>query len=314
MNSSAAAPALVVVGSLNLDLVVRAPRLPQPGETLHGDSLDLVSGGKGANQAVAAARLGARTALVGRVGDDAFGVRLRDALSAAGVDIAPVEVTPQTTSGVALITVDAAGQNAIIVIGGANSWLTPDDVERQRARIAAADALLLQLEVPLPTVTRAARVARAAGVWTVLDPAPAPSCALPDELYEVDCFTPNQTEAETLTGRPVRSVAEAVQAAAILAERGARTVVIKLGELGAVWRDEGGRTGHVPAPSVNVVDTTAAGDAFTAALAYGVAAGVGLEEAVRWGCAAGALAVTKAGAQPALPTAAEVRDLLGRSP
>ena len=306
----AAAPRLVVLGSINMDLVARVERLPRAGETVAGRELLQIPGGKGANQAVAAARLAAATVMVGRVGDDAFGERLRKALSASSVSVEHVKVVPDCSSGVALIGVEDSGQNAITIVSGANGHLTPRDVQDVEHVIAAAEALLLQLEVPLDTVTAAAAAAQRHGVLAILDPAPAPQQGLPDPLFRVDVISPNQTEAEQLTGIPVTDPASARQAAARLLDRGAKAAVIKLGAQGAFWCVRQGACGHVPAAKVPVVDTTAAGDAFTAALALQWAQGAAPQDAVRFGCAAGTLATTRLGAQQSMPTRAEVERFL----
>jgi len=295
-------PHIVVIGSINMDLVARMARLPRPGETVQGDNFQTIPGGKGANQAVAAARLGARVTMIGRVGDDSFGKTLRRSLAEYGVSTEHVLVTEGCSSGVALIGVEATGANSITVVAGANGRLTPHDVESRADVIAAADALIVQLETPLDTVAAAIRIAREAGVRTILDPAPAPSGPLSSELLAVEILSPNQTEAEALTGIAVHDVASARTAACRLRELGAKAVVLKLGELGAFVLDEAGREEHVPARAAGVVDTTAAGDAFTAGLAVALAEGRSLPDAARFGCAAGTLACTKFGAQPAMPS------------
>ncbi len=206
---SPAIPHIVVVGSINMDLVARMARLPRPGETVPGEEFQTIPGGKGANQAVAAARLGARVTLIGRVGDDSFGETLRRSLAEYDVSTKHVLVTEGCSSGVALIGVEATGANSIIVIAGANGRLTPHDVVSRGDVIASADTLIVQLETPLDTVATAIRLAREAGVRTILDPAPAPTGELPDELRAVDLISPNQTEAEALTGIVVSDVATA---------------------------------------------------------------------------------------------------------
>ncbi len=297
-----APPNIVVVGSINMDLVARVARLPQPGETVLGEHLAYVPGGKGANQAVAAARLGVNVTMIGRVGDDPFGQTLLAVLRNEKIGTQHVAVVPDCSSGVAWIGVADDGMNAITVISGANGKLTPDDVNALENFIAAADALVLQLEIPLQTAAAASRLARKHRVRVILDAAPAPSSSLPDDLLHVDVLTPNQTEAEAMTGIVIKDAAAAVQAAQQLQRNGAKTVVIKLGEQGAVWLDESGRTGHVPAQKIEAVDTTAAGDAFTAALSIALAEGQPLPAAVEWGCAAGTLAAMTHGAQPSIPT------------
>lgn len=295
-------PHVVIVGSINMDLVARMARLPRPGETLHGDSFQAIPGGKGANQAVAAARLGARVTMIGRVGDDAFGDDLRKSLQSSGVSTEHVMTTRQCSSGVALIGVDSAGANSIVVIGGANSRLTSADIESLSNVISAADVLVVQMETPLETIAAALRIARQHHVKTILDPAPAPAGKLLDEVNTVDVISPNQTEAEALTGVVVSDIASAQDAARILLKNGAVDVVMKLGELGALVCNAAGETQHIPAAKAKIVDTTAAGDAFTAGMAVALAEGQGLVAAARFGCAAGTLACTVFGAQPAMPS------------
>jgi len=299
---------VTVVGSLNMDLVVRAPRIPQPGETIIGGVFHSVPGGKGANQAVAAARLGAHVSLVGRVGGDAFGSSLLDNLAAAGVDHTFVIRDVEAATGIALITVDDAGQNSIVVVAGANMRLSPADVEAAEAAIGAADVLLLQLESPLESVTRAAEVARARGVTVILNPAPARP--VPAALLAlVDVLVPNESETALLAGRPVGERAEAEAVAEALRNMGVGAVILTLGERGALLA-QGGEATLFPAFDVTPVDTTAAGDAFVGSLAVALAEGKPLPEAVRWGNAAGALATTKLGAQPSLPTRQALDDML----
>ena len=299
---------IAVVGSLNMDLVARSPRIPQPGETIIGGDFRTVPGGKGANQAVAAARLGARVSMVGRVGRDTFAGPLLDNLAAAGIDHSFVTQDPQAATGVALIVVDDAGQNSIVVASGANMRLSPADVDGAETAIAGADVLLLQLESPLETVTRAAEVARAHGVIVILNPAPARS--LPGSLLSlVDVLIPNESETALLTGLPVGDQAEAEAASTALRGLGVGTVILTLGERGALLaREEGAE--HLPAFDVTPVDTTAAGDAFVGGFAVALAEGRSLAEAVRWGNAAGGLATTKLGAQSSLPTRQELEALL----
>lgn len=299
-------PELVVVGSLNMDLVVRAERIPAPGETVPGGDLHTYPGGKGANQAVGVARLGARVCMVGRVGDDAHGQALRDHLHAAGVDTAAVLVTPGTASGVALIVVDAAGQNSIVVSAGANGRVAPADLPP--GLFAGASVVLLQFEIPMAAVVRAAERARAAGCRVVLNPAPAHPLP-PGLLPMVDVLVPNEGEAARLAGVPEGDPGAAARA---LVDAGAGAVVVTLGASGALVV-EGDESVPVPAFPVTPVDTTAAGDAFVAGLAVALAEGRPLAEAARFGCAAGALAVTKAGAGPSLPARDAVEALLATS-
>lgn len=302
---------IVVVGSLNMDLVVRTPRIPKPGETIIGHDWRMVPGGKGANQAVAAARLGAQVAMVGRVGSDAFAPPLLANLAANRVDHTGVAQDADAATGVALIEVDDAGQNSIVVVSGANAQLRPADVEAAAAAIAAAQVLLLQLESPLDTVLSAAQLACTQGVTVILNPAPAQ--ALPAELLQaVDVLIPNESETSLLTGLPVDSLPEAATAAQALLAKGVSTVVLTLGARGALLAQAQGQA-YFPAFPVTPVDTTAAGDAFVGGLAVALAEGRPLAEAVRWGNAAGALATTRLGAQPSLPDRPAVLALLARS-
>jgi ribokinase len=238
--------------------------------------------------------------MIGRVGDDAFGQQLIASLKEQGIQTEHVQVTPNCPSGLALIGVEDSGQNAITVIAGANERLTPSDVLQCEARIKAAECMLLQLEVPLETVVAAVQMAKKHGVFCILDPAPAPSGPLPAELYQVDLITPNQTEAEALTAIAVATPSDAVLAATVLHERGAPLVIVKLGEQGALLSERGREPIHVAAPKVEVVDTTGAGDAFTAAL--GASRLTQWAMKVRFACAAGALTTTRRGAQEAMPS------------
>jgi ribokinase len=295
---------LCVVGSANVDLTFRTPRLPRPGETLAGHSFRLDGGGKGANQAVAAARLGARVALVACLGDDAFGREALARYRAEGLDTSWVRLDGSRPTGTAAIVVDDAAQNSIVVVAGANAGLSAVDVDRAAAAVRGAAVVLCQLETPLEATLAAFRLARAAGVRTVLTPAPA--AALPDELYRLcDLCVPNETEAELLTGRAVGGPGDAETAAGELRRRGVRAVVVTLGERGALLLDDDGAT-PVAAVPARAVDPTGAGDAFTAALAVFWAEGLALREAAGRAAAVAALTVTRPGAQSAFPTRAEV--------
>jgi ribokinase len=293
---------IAVVGSLNMDVIVRVERLPVAGETVLGEDVVFAPGGKGANQAVAAARLGAQVALVGRLGRDAFGSQLRTGLRAEGVDDTWVSEGPEPT-GVASIVVDRAGQNMIAVAPGANAALA--DVASVLDRLTHADVVVAELEVPLGAVVSAAHWARQAQVPFVLNAAPARS-DIHDLLPFVSLLIVNESEAGVLLGSAIHDDASAARA---LLDRGPTNVVVTLGGRGAVYTD-GPRVVHVAAPQVNVVDTTGAGDAFVGALAVQRAAGVPLEEAVRFACAAGGLACTQVGAQAAMPREREVLALL----
>lgn len=288
-----------VVGSLMFDIVMRVPRRPARGETMLATDAGLFLGGKGFNQAIGARRLGAAVCMVGRVGDDPFGTRFLSVLAAEGVDTEHVSADPEFGTGIATPLIEADGSNSIVISLRANSRVTPGDVARAAGRIRAADVLLLQLEIPVATSLAAAAIARAAGVRVVLNPAPA--LAIPDALLAAaDAVTPNEVEAAVLSGQPVEDVATAVTAAQAIRARGPGAVVVTLGEQGAVLVADD-RERHLPAHTVAVVDTTAAGDAFTAAFAVRLTETGSMEEALAWGNAAGALAVTRLGAEPALP-------------
>jgi ribokinase len=313
MPSSLAAPAVVVIGSVNMDLVVRAPHVPRPGETILGHSFATIPGGKGANQAVAAAKLGGNCGFVARVGDDAFGQDLLAGMKAVGVNCEHVGITEGVPTGVALIVVDELGENAITVAGGANTKLSIADIEAAKPLIASAKVCLLQLEIPLETACYAIRLAKSLGVEVIVDTAPAPAAdKVPQGLFEADILTPNETEAMILTGEPAAGKREARLVATALAERGAHIVVLKLGDKGSLYFD-GSHFEHVRPFRIKPVDTTAAGDAFSAALAVSRAKGQPLSEAVLYANAAGAAACLKFGAQPAMPSAEEVRSLMMES-
>ncbi len=297
---------ITVVGSSNTDMVIQGTRIPAPGETCVGGRFFMAAGGKGANQAVAASRLGAEVHFVGAVGDDWLGRQALDGLRAEGIHIEHVHSRPGVPSGVALILVSRTGENAIAVAPGANETLTSSDIEAVAPLIRCSDLLLLQLEIPLDAVCAAARVARNAGVRVLLDPAPAPVHPLPRELIAcVDLIKPNFVEAARLVGHEIQDRHDAATAAKELRAMGPNIVIITLGSDGVVVLADG-EPEHVPAFPVNAVDTTAAGDAFAGALAVAWATGTNIRNAVRFAAAAGALAATKPGAQPSLPTRAEV--------
>lgn len=295
---------IVVVGSINMDLVVRAPHLPQPGETILGRDFKTFPGGKGANQAVAASRLGGHVKMIGRVGNDAFGAELLRTLQTDRVDTTFVQRDADAPSGVALITVEDAGQNTIVVASGANAKVTPADVDAAEAAFNGAAVLLLQLEIPLPAVWHAIEVAKRHRVRVLLNPAP--SQPLDAQLLSrVDYLVPNQIELALLT-----EAAALEQGVAQLQALGVRHVVVTLGGDGvAVCVAE--KIDRLSPHPVNVVDTTAAGDAFVGGFAVALVEGQSTRAAAEWGNAAGALAVTRAGAQPSLPTRAELEEFLG---
>jgi ribokinase len=305
-------PEILVVGSANVDLVAEVPHLPGPGETVLGSRLTVHEGGKGANQAVAAARAGGSVAMVCAVGRDAYGERLRASLAGAGVSTTHVHST-DTGTGTALICVDAAGQNCIAVVPGANGLLAPEQVEDAVAALPRLRTMLLQLEVPRETVVAAAELGVARGLRVILNPAPA--APLDGALLSyVDVLTPNESEAALLTGMKVVGVERAVAAAERLLETGVRAVVVTLGADGAFVATREGDRSHVPAFAAAVVDTTAAGDVFNGALAVALTDGRPLEEAVRFACAAGAISVTRDGAQRSAPTRAEIDAVLAGTP
>ncbi len=304
-------PEIVVVGSLNMDLIFRTPRVPVAGETLLGGEFTTAFGGKGANQAVAAARLGAAVAMVGKVGADEFGPALVAGLRQDGIDTAYIRVAEKAATGVALILLEATGENRIVVASGANFALRAADIEAAADLIQSAKVLLLQLEVPLESVIRAAQLAHEAGGRVILNPAPAQAHLPAALLQQVDILLPNEGEATLLAGLPPASAPE--EAAHALLAAGVQVVVITLGGKGALLARESGLEYIKPFPT-EVVDTTAAGDAFAGGLSAALVAGQPLEEAVRWGNAAGSLACSQLGAQPSLPPRAQLLARLQADP
>ncbi len=301
-------PKVTIVGSFNTDLSVRTPRMPVRGETLLGGPFTTGPGGKGANQAVAAARMGARTTMLVKLGRDYFGDQAAENLIREGVNPEYILRTDETHTGVAFIIVDDEGENLIVVAGGANNQLGPEDVERVKQSITSADVMLTQLEIPLDTVQRAVEVAHAAGVRVVLNPAPGQPLS-GDLLSLIDVLTPNETETQAISGMPVNNIDEAEIAARRLIERGVGAVVVTLGAKGAlvVTPEE---TSLVAGHQVTVVDTTGAGDAFSGALVVALAEGKSLVEAAAFANAAAALQVTRPGTAPAMPHRQEVDALL----
>ncbi|MBV8887544.1 MAG: ribokinase [Chroococcidiopsidaceae cyanobacterium CP_BM_RX_35] len=289
---------VIVFGSINMDLVVRTPRLPLPGETLLGHDFFTTPGGKGANQAVATARLGVPTQIVGRVGQDSYGSELVNSLKASGVQTDYIYMDEAASSGVAVIVVDERSENQIIVVPGANGHVDEADVA-QLVSLLPVSALLLQMEIPMQSVLAAAQAARTTDVTVILDPAPAEQ-GVPEQLYPlVDIITPNEIEAGQLVGFPIDGPETATRAAAILRQRGVSSVIVKLGAQGALCVTEA-ETFLVPAFPVLAIDTVAAGDAFNGGLAAALFEGLPLRQAVVWGAAAGAIASTKPGAQSAM--------------
>ena len=298
-----------VLGSLNMDLVCRTARLPQPGETLLGQRFETIPGGKGGNQAVAAARLGARTTMISCVGDDGFGHSLLQSLARVGVETEGVRVVPGQATGVATILVDDGGQNQIVVVPGANDQVGAAELATLINALQPGDWLLLQLEVPLNTVVGAATLAQQRGARVILDPAPA-RVDLPVSLYPcLQVITPNQIEASQLTNITVEDRATALLAAEALRQRGVETAMVKLGVDGVVVATPVGHF-HQPALPVTVVDTVAAGDAFNGGLAMALAEGMALKPALAFATAVAAYAVTQVGSQTAMPTRDQLQTFL----
>lgn len=316
-----ARPRIAVVGSINMDLVIRCHRLPMPGETVMAESVMELCGGKGANQAVAAARAGGEVVMIGRVGDDAFGERLRGNLSNCGLDTNCILTSENCSSGVAVVAVEDSGQNSIMVVPGANGKLTSADIRSTRHAIESVDVLLVQLEVPLRTVAEAIRIASEMNIRVILDPAPAPDVwpgelspnkKSPRPLDGISLICPNESEAARLTGLPVETIDDAESAARSLYDQGAAVVAVTLAEKGVLMFD-GTSVTLIPAFKVNPIDTTAAGDGFAGALAVRWAETNDLHEAIRFASAAGALATTRIGAQSAMATRNEIDALIRKS-
>jgi ribokinase len=297
---------VAVVGSLNMDLVVRAARLPKPGETLAGQTFQQVPGGKGGNQAVAAARLGAHVSMIGCTGQDGNGAALRQGLAAENIDCSGVGTSPSSATDVAMIIVDDASQNAIVIVAGSNAEVTPATIAAHEALLAAADIVVCQLETPPDTVRAALESARRLGKITLLNPAPAAS-ELPADWFDlIDYLIPNELEAATLSGIEITTPDDARRAAGVLRGRGARNVIVTLGSQGvfALLDSEEGR--HFSAPAVKAIDTTAAGDTFIGGFAAELARGEAVADAIAFGQRAAAIAVTREGAQPSIPHRREV--------
>ena len=302
---------IVVIGSTNTDMVVKTSHLPAGGETVLGGEFLMNAGGKGANQAVAAARYGNRVVFVAKTGNDLFGERVRSSLREDDIVTDYVSIDPLHPSGVALITIDARAENCIVVASGANMYLSTADVDAAREEISAADVVLMQLESPIETVTYAARMAAEAGVKVVLNPAPAPDKPLPEELMRsLYLITPNRSEASRLSGIEVKDMESAREAAKAILDRGPQSVIITLGGDGSLVYD-GQEFTFIEATKVEAVDTTAAGDTFNGVLATMVAEGRNLIDAAREASLAAAISVTRMGAQPAAPTRAEVAAVMG---
>ncbi len=297
-------PPITVIGSINLDLVVRCDTLPTPGQTILAESSAEICGGKGANQAVAAARAGGQVTMIGRVGDDSFADRLVSNLEQARIQTEHVLRTDNCASGLAVVAVENSGQNSIMVVPGANGRIRVDDIENARSVIESSSIVLLQLEIPLDAVLASIRIARSAGARVIVDPAPAPD-EWPADLFQTDLLCPNETEAAAFIGKPVQSLNEADLAARALCEKGTSNVAITLGDRGTLLFD-GERTHLIHPFPVPAVDSTAAGDAFAGALAVYWAEHDNLIDAVRFGNAAGALAASREGAQPSMALRSEI--------
>lgn len=298
------APRIAVCGSINMDLVIRCVEIPKPGQTVSAESASEICGGKGANQAVAAAMVGGAVQMIGRLGNDAFSSRLRANLEKYSVDCHAVLTTNNCASGLAVIALEHSGQNSIMVVPGANGNLSESDVLDHRQIIESADLLMLQLEIPTSSVVAAIRIAKRGGVRCILDPAPV-AADWTDELLDVDLACPNESEAATLTGIEINTPDDARRAAIQLQSRGARNVAVTMGEKGTVLL-EGDSFHHVPPTPIDPVDTTAAGDAFASALAVEWATTSNLLHSTRFANVAGALAATKFGAQRSLANRNEI--------
>lgn len=298
---------ILVIGSLNVDMVVNVDHTPVTGETILSNQMTMVPGGKGANQACALGCLGAEVTMLGAVGKDSYADMQRKSLGRAGVDVSHLVEKEGVSTGLAVVMVDCEGDNSIVVISGANMMLTPEDVDRNVNLIRQSDIVVLQLEIPLDTVCHAARMAKALGKTVILDPAPVPN-VFPEELYQyVDIIKPNETELSRLTG--IQNIDEEIAAAAgKLRGRGVKNVLVTLGDKGVYLdSEECGRT-HIPAYKVRAVDTTAAGDSFTAALAVMLAQGKTIREAAEFANCVSAIVVTREGAQSSIPTLDEVME------
>lgn len=296
---------VLVIGSANMDMVVVTDAFPQPGETVFGRQFAMFPGGKGANQAVCAAKLGGEIQFIGKMGADLFRDRLVGSMQNDGVRLDHLLIDPDTPTGIALITVDNSGENEIVVVSGSNMRLQPADLEADQTAFADAGVVLAQLEVPVDTVIRAAKLARAAGALFILNPAPAQ--ALPDELFPLlDFLTPNRLELATLSGTPTSSgLEETIQAARFLLERGAKNVIVTLGASGCIWVTPGGSQ-VFPSRQVHALDTTAAGDAFNGALALALCRGQDVAGAIGFAVDVAAFSVTRMGAQSSMPSADEL--------
>jgi ribokinase len=304
-------PRIAVIGSINMDMVLKSPRMPEPGENLFGKDFRMVPGGKGANQAVTAAKLGAHSIMMGRVGADVFGETLISNLKCCGVDTSFVVRDEQAATGIALIVVNDQGENSILIATGANENCCPADIDAVEKVLSGVDMVLLQLEIPMETIAYAVDTAHRHGVPVVLDAGPARKCP-PELLSKVKILSPNESETKALTGMDVTDIETAERAAKLLLVSGPEIVVLKLGARGTLLA-YGDKIHHIEGIEAPVVDTTAAGDVFTAALAVAYARGKSIEDAARYANCAGALAVTRFGAQSSTPTEAELDEFIERT-
>jgi ribokinase len=295
---------IIIIGSTNMDMVVKTAHLPAPGETVLGGSFLMNPGGKGANQAVAVARLGGNTTFITKIGDDVFGKQMAQLFKEEGIDTSYVIPDPDSPSGVALITVDSHGENNIVVASGANAKLSPADVETALNKISGIDIILTQLEIPMETVDFIAGYAALNNIMLILNPAPANTLS-PELLESINIITPNAKEAEMLTGIKVTDIDSAYAAARALQNKGVKKVIVTLGEMGAVISEKDNWK-LIPAHKVEAIDTTAAGDVFNGALAVAMAEGQNIIQAVEFSCLAASMSVTKLGAQSSIPYRNEV--------
>ena len=296
---------ILVIGSLNIDMVMKVDHMPTVGETILCDGMKLVAGGKGANQACAAGRLGTDVTMLGAIGNDSHGEMQRDSLQRSGVDVSGLITKERVSTGTAFITVNKEGNNSIVVVQGANAQFTPEDIEAHRDLLEECEIVILQLEIPMDTVLYAVKLARTLGKTVILDPAPVPE-HFPEELYQyVDIIKPNESELSRLTGiaDTQNHLEEAVQ---IVKDHGVKNVLVTLGGDGVYLDTENDSPVHIPAKKVEVVDTTAAGDSFTAALAAMLLEGKTSKEAAEFANQVSAIVVTREGAQDSIPTLQEV--------
>lgn len=303
--------AIVVFGSINIDLVTYSQKLPRPGETLHGERYAIGLGGKGCNQAAAVARLDGDVQLIGKIGDDDFGRSATTLLAENGVPTEHISTDPKTGTGLAVIGVDSSGENCITVIGGANMAVNTGEVQRNRNLLSKAELLLLQMEIPLEPAMLAADLVRKAGGRVIFDPAPAPREGLATEILErIDIITPNATETELLTGIYPTNERDALKASKVLLDQGVQSIIIKMGAKGACYCTPEKR-GSIPAFKVEAIDTVAAGDCFNGGLAYALSQGQEIVDAVRFASACGALSTTRPGASSSAPTLEQTKALMG---